>query len=184
MEHAELVTPSVMSKRFQRFSKATSGGASGSCWPKCRYAKYMPGLKVGPGHVQRQQIIEQHCLLLLQTDKTLLGAPMIPNPSCISKDLCKSMRAGLWLWPLDGHRFSAFWLRSKCSICSYQLNIWYEGEMLSSILNWFLKGDGMSGACSGPVKSWPCIAVPQGSAHFPTNLNNSDECMHLGIDQE
>ena len=21
------------------------------------------------------------------------------------------------------HRFSAFWLRSKCSICSYQLNI-------------------------------------------------------------
>ena len=23
------------------------------------------------------------------------------------------------------HRFSAFWLRSKCSICSYQLNIWY-----------------------------------------------------------
>ena len=23
------------------------------------------------------------------------------------------------------YRFSAFWLRSKCSICSYQLNIWY-----------------------------------------------------------
>ena len=27
----------------------------------------------------------------------------------------------------------------------------------------------MSGACSGSIKSWPCIAVPQGSAHFPTN---------------
>jgi len=24
---------------------------------------------------------------------------------------------------LSSHRFSAFWLRSKCSICSYQLNI-------------------------------------------------------------
>lgn len=23
------------------------------------------------------------------------------------------------------YRFSAFWLRSKCSICSYQLNLWY-----------------------------------------------------------
>ena len=23
------------------------------------------------------------------------------------------------------YRFSAFWLRSKCSICSYQLNIWW-----------------------------------------------------------
>ena len=65
------------------------------------------------------------------------------------------------------HRFSAFWLRSKCSICSYQLNIWYEGHVPSSILNWFLKGDGMSGACSGSITSWPCIAVPQGSAHFP-----------------
>ena len=36
------------------------------------------------------------------------------------------------------HRFSAFWLRSKCSICSYQLNIWYESHVFSSILNWFL----------------------------------------------
>ena len=71
---------------------------------------------------------------------------------------------------LTPHRFSAFWLRSKCSICSYQLNIWYEDHVSSSILNWFLKGDGMSGACSGSITSWPCIAVPQGSAHFPTNI--------------
>jgi hypothetical protein len=42
-----------------------------------------------------------------------------------------------------GHRFSAFWLRSKCSICSYQLNIWYEDQVFSSILNWFLNGDGI-----------------------------------------
>jgi len=32
---------------------------------------------------------------------------------------------------LKQHRFSAFWLRSKCSICSYQLNIWYEGQVPS-----------------------------------------------------
>ena len=38
-------------------------------------------------------------------------------------------------------RFSAFWLRSKCSICSYQLNIWYRGHVPLSILNWFLEGD-------------------------------------------
>ena len=66
------------------------------------------------------------------------------------------------------HRFSAFWLRSKCSICSYQLNIWYEDHVSSSILNLFLQGDGTSGACSGSIKSWLCIAVPQRSAHFPT----------------
>ena len=70
------------------------------------------------------------------------------------------------------HRFSAFWLRSKCSICSYQLNIWYEDHVSSSILNSFLQGDGMSGACSGSIKSWLCIAVPQRSAHFPT-LNHA-----------
>ena len=67
------------------------------------------------------------------------------------------------------YRFSAFWLRSKCSICSYQLNIWYEVHRTSSILNWFLDGDGVSVACYGSIKCWPCIAVPQGSAHFPTN---------------
>ena len=39
------------------------------------------------------------------------------------------------------YRFSAFWLRSKCSICSYQLNIWYGNHVFPSILNWFLQGD-------------------------------------------
>ncbi len=65
------------------------------------------------------------------------------------------------------YRFSAFWLRSKCSICSYQLNIWYEDHVFSPILNSFLIRDGLSEACFGSVTSWPCIAVPQGSAHFP-----------------
>ena len=54
----------------------------------------------------------------------------------------------MWVWFccmaqtfLAQHRFSAFWLRSKCSICSYQLNIWYGGHVPPSILNWFLQGD-------------------------------------------
>ncbi len=58
-----------------------------------------------------------------------------------------------------------FLLRSKCSICSYQLNIWYEDHVSSSILNWFLNGDGVLSACTGSVASRPCIAVPQGTAH-------------------
>ena len=68
------------------------------------------------------------------------------------------------------YRFSAFWLRSKCSICSYQLNIWYGGHVPPSILNLFLSGDRVPGACSGSVTGWPGIAVPPGSAHFPTKL--------------
>ena len=77
------------------------------------------------------------------------------------------------------YRFSAFWLRSRCSICSYQLNIWYEVHRTSSILNWFLDGDGVSVACYGSIKCWPCIAVPQGSAHFPTNyLSLCFICFH------
>ena len=66
-------------------------------------------------------------------------------------------------WPR--YRFSAFWLRSKCSICSYQLNIWYEVHRTSSILNWFLAGDEVSVACYGFVACRPCIAVPQGFWH-------------------
>ena len=49
--------------------------------------------------------------------------------NCANPAFCNAM---------SGHRFSAFWLRSKCSICSYQLNIWYDGHVPSSILNWFL----------------------------------------------
>ena len=45
------------------------------------------------------------------------------------------------LLPRLSYRFSAFWLRSKCSIWSYQLNIWYGSHVLPSILNWFLPGD-------------------------------------------
>jgi len=37
--------------------------------------------------------------------------------------VCWSQQAGS-----HQYRFSAFWLRSKCSICSYQLNIWYENH--------------------------------------------------------
>ena len=51
-----------------------------------------------------------------------------------------------------GYRFSAFWLRSKCSICSYQLNIWYGRHVLPSILNWFLQGDRVQELA--PALSW------------------------------
>ena len=73
------------------------------------------------------------------------------------------------------YRFSAFWLRSKCSICSYQLNIWYVPYMGTTILNWFLVRGEMSGACSALATGWPGIAVPPGSAHSPRGekSNNS-----------
>ena len=63
------------------------------------------------------------------------------------------------------HRFSAFWLRSKCSICSYQLNIWYVPHRGTTILNWFLELGEVSGACSAFATGWPGIAVPPGPAH-------------------
>jgi len=69
------------------------------------------------------------------------------------------------------YRFSAFWLRSKCSICSYQLNIWYAPYMGASILNWFLNLGEVSGACSAFATGWPGIAVPPGSAHSPLGDN-------------
>ena len=68
-------------------------------------------------------------------------------------------------WAPERYRFSAFWLRSKCSICSYQLNIWYALYSRASILNWFLNTDEKSGACSALVTGWLGIAVPPRSAH-------------------
>ena len=71
------------------------------------------------------------------------------------------------LWHFDRYRFSAFWLRSKCSICSYQLNIWYGPHCGSRILNWFLNRGGALSACTAPSKGRPGIAVPPRLAHHP-----------------
>ena len=57
------------------------------------------------------------------------------------------------------HRFSAYWLRSKCSICSYQLNIWYVAHWVTTILNWFLKLGEVAGACSALTTGRPGIAL-------------------------
>ena len=88
------------------------------------------------------------------------------------RNLRKAESPGPSIPTLLRHRFSAFWLRSKCSICSYQLNIWYEDHVSSSILIWFLPGETRSVACNAGFTSRPCIAVPQGLAHFPVNLYN------------
>ena len=76
---------------------------------------------------------------------------------------------------VDRHRFSAYWLRSKCSICSYQLNIWYVAYMATSILNWFLKLGEVSGACSTFATGWPGIAVPPGTAQKIIDQKESND---------
>ena len=60
------------------------------------------------------------------------------NP--VSRSLALQGRVALFALTRVLHRFSAFWLRSKCSICSYQLNIWYGNHAFPSILNLFLQG--------------------------------------------
>ena len=62
------------------------------------------------------------------------------------------------------HRFSAFWLRSKCSICSYQLNIWYGLHSRSRILNWFLTDWIQGWACSPGSAGCHGIALPPWAA--------------------
>ena len=65
---------------------------------------------------------------------------------------------------MDPYRFSAFWLRSKCSICSYQLNIWYGLHSRSRILNWFLTDWAYGWACSPGPAGRHGIALPPWAA--------------------
>ena len=44
------------------------------------------------------------------------------------------------------------YLIGKCSICSYQLNIWYGVHVAPSILNWFLPGEWVQELA--PTYSW------------------------------
>ena len=69
------------------------------------------------------------------------------------------------------YRFSAFWLRSKCSICSYQLNIWQGLLRRPRYQTDFSKG--MRLKLCYLVAGWPGIAVPSGSAQLPTHTRRS-----------
>ena len=68
--------------------------------------------------------------------------------------------------PSQTYRFSAFWLRSKCSICSYQLNIWYGLHSRSRILNWFLTDWIHGWACSPGPAGCHGLALPPWAASF------------------
>ena len=67
---------------------------------------------------------------------------------------------------LDGAK-CFFWLRSKCSICSYQLNIWYATHRVASILNLFFAAGEVLEACSNFATGRPGIAVPPGMHTIP-----------------
>jgi len=71
----------------------------------------------------------------------------------------------------NGGRFRASLLgllaKIKCSICSYQLNIWYAAHWVAHILNWFLELGCGKGACLVPATGCLGIALPPSTAHFP-----------------
>ena len=66
---------------------------------------------------------------------------------------------------LEGHRFSAYWLRSKCSICSTNHN-----RFVVTIVTYLLSIFGTwrsAGACSSPPRVDPVLHLPPGTAHPP-----------------
>ena len=87
----------------------------------------------------------EDCLTILEIQGGIVESLVLGNGSS-SQMISPGLRGNMHVWSylhwghtvvdLDArdllfalstarHRFSAFWLRSKCSICSYQLNIWY-----------------------------------------------------------
>ena len=97
--------------------------------------------------------------------------------NCGSFHCWEGKKRKLWKWlctdslmgqsgNLQPYRFSAFWLRSKCSICSYQLNIWYGLHSRSRILIWFLTDWAYGWACSPGPAGRHGIALPPWVASF------------------
>ena len=60
----------------------------------------------------------------------------------------------------------------KCSICSYQFNIWYAGHSLAHILIWFLAFGQGSEACLTLTTGCLGIALQPSAAHFHTQWNH------------
>ena len=123
---------------------------------------------------QLGQKIEDSETWPLQAAKWPLGSKKA-LVSTISQEI-----ASYWppVLPVCSYRFSAFWLRSKCSICSYQLNIWYKDHVsFFDIKLIFVRGLGFWSLL------WPCreLALHCSTARIgslPTNIwleiNNSN----------
>ena len=60
----------------------------------------------------------------------------------------------------------------KCSICSYQFNIWYAGHRPAHILIWFLAFGQGSEACLTLTTGCLGIALQPSAAHYLTNENH------------
>ena len=115
-------------------------------------------------------------ILLLDISWTILHWTPANDPKIGQKEnldkTCASQPQVSGFLHFTSHRFSAFWLRSKCSICSYQLNIWYENHVFSSILNWFLKGDGSQELAPTPSRVGLTLQYRQDRPTSPLNLSS------------
>ena len=109
--------------------------------------------------VNQDVFVCQHVSVKLKNHSCWIGTSYMPFQGSVFMLRCWLSIVALWSLgggnldsPSSGYRFSAFWLRSKCSICSYQLNIWYGLHCRSRILNWFLTDWASGWACSpGPA---------------------------------
>ena len=109
--------------------------------------------------VNQDVFVCQHVSVKLKNHSCWIGTSYMPFQGSVFMVRCWLSIVALWSLgggnldsPPSGYCFSSFWLRSKCSICSYQLNIWYGRHALPSILNWFLQEDRVQELA--PALSW------------------------------
>ena len=69
----------------------------------------------------------------------------------------------------------------KCSICSYQFNIWYAGHVPAHILIWFLAFGQGSEACLTLTTGCLGIALQPSAAHYLTNEMHQNSALVMVI---
>ena len=69
----------------------------------------------------------------------------------------------------------------KCSICSYQFNIWYAGHVPAHILIWFLAFGQGSEACFTLTTGCLGIALQPSAAHYLTNEMHQNSALVMMI---
>ena len=69
----------------------------------------------------------------------------------------------------------------KCSICSYQFNIWYAGHRPAHILIWFLAFGQGSEACFTLTTGCLGIALQPSAAHYLTNEMHQNSALVMVI---
>ena len=123
------------------------------------------------GHIWWRMLLIPLVLVFQGWEHLVMSTIMSINSCYYEPQVTHSNENFLTIYSLFSLSLLGLMAKIKCSICSYQFNIWYAGHSPAHILIWFLAFGQGSEACLTLTTGCLGIALQPSAAHYLTNEN-------------